>query len=218
MLPPQTNLCQKSKRQSCWYGAKILAALRRVKPDVYGAPWCFQTIKSYRSGCRGGGVFSFFLCPICLNFFVHLFGSTVALMGSICPHARPLRACAKPQAGVSPPRRSLLVLINSIVSHVHFCDALNNWHNSCPDPIPIGVIVRISIFAVFWLEWTFFNLFIMRKKNKILRSAQIEMTSEQLGYIAIFKGHHKNVTHWPKQWQLANLWLFGQKENSKCIY
>ena len=30
----------------CRYGAKIIAALRRVKPDGYGAPWYFQPIKT----------------------------------------------------------------------------------------------------------------------------------------------------------------------------
>ena len=30
----------------CRSGAKMLPALRRVKPDGYGAPLCFQTVKT----------------------------------------------------------------------------------------------------------------------------------------------------------------------------
>ena len=38
-LPPQTNVRQMTKRLYCRHGAKILAALRRLKPDGYGGPW-----------------------------------------------------------------------------------------------------------------------------------------------------------------------------------
>ena len=38
-LPSQTNVRQMTKRLYCRHGAKILAALRRLKPDGYGGPW-----------------------------------------------------------------------------------------------------------------------------------------------------------------------------------
>ena len=46
LLPPQTY--EKMTKIPYWrrYGAKILAALRRVKPDGYGVPWCFQPVKT----------------------------------------------------------------------------------------------------------------------------------------------------------------------------
>ena len=36
--PPQTNTRQTTKRLQCRYGAKILVALRRVKPNGYRVP------------------------------------------------------------------------------------------------------------------------------------------------------------------------------------
>ena len=45
-LLPQPNIRQTTKRLSCRYEVKILAALRRVRPDGYGSPWCFQPIKT----------------------------------------------------------------------------------------------------------------------------------------------------------------------------
>ena len=38
-LPPHSNIRHMTKRL---FIAKTLAALRRVKPDGYGAPWCFE--------------------------------------------------------------------------------------------------------------------------------------------------------------------------------
>ena len=54
---------------------------------------------------------SFFLLSLIQiwNFLNAPLGSTVAFTASICLHPRPLRACAEPQAGVIPPRRSFLV-------------------------------------------------------------------------------------------------------------
>lgn len=49
-------------------------------------------------------------------------GSEVAFTASIWLHPRPLRACAGPQAGVSPPRRSLLVSNYSSI----FCKCVVN--------------------------------------------------------------------------------------------
>ena len=40
---PPTNQ-QTSNEKETRHGPKILVALRRAKPDVYGAPWCFQSI------------------------------------------------------------------------------------------------------------------------------------------------------------------------------
>ena len=75
---------------------------------------CFQHMdKLYKSLRRVQDVASVSLFLLSLiqawNFFSAPVGSTAAFTASICLHPRPLRACAEPQAGVSPPRRSLLV-------------------------------------------------------------------------------------------------------------
>ena len=45
-LPAQTNIRQMTERLQWRYGAKILEALRGVNQDGYGAPWCFQPMKT----------------------------------------------------------------------------------------------------------------------------------------------------------------------------
>ena len=60
-LPQQKSSRQMTKKLLLivYVRGEILAALRRVNPDGYGAPWCFEPISTQSSGWGVGGVGSF---------------------------------------------------------------------------------------------------------------------------------------------------------------
>ena len=85
-------------------------------------------------GCRVESLFS--LSPLNLtqlwNFLNAPLGITVvAFTATICLHPRPVRACAKPEAGVSPPRRSPLLPYRLYMYFLETHDDLASrmWYN-----------------------------------------------------------------------------------------
>ena len=110
-LPPRTNRRRMTKKRG---GAKILAILRRVRMR---SSISYFVLSTALRGVQDGASVSLFLLSLtqAWNFLNAPLGSTFAFTASICPHPRPLRACAEPQAGISPPRRSPLCLYTKMV-------------------------------------------------------------------------------------------------------
>ena len=108
VLPPQTSRRRMTKKRGAGRQYSQLSIVYR-----YGAPWCAFNLLLLNVVFRVqgvGSVLSFSARPdSTMEFRSAPLGSTVASTASMRLHPRPLRACAKPQAGGSLPRRNPLV-------------------------------------------------------------------------------------------------------------
>lgn len=126
----KTERCRMTKKRATGRNDRAILPLRRVKPVGSIRPSmelsAFQNFKSYQVfmcrvyyilsrgvGCRAQDLFVLSLLNLTQSwkfFLMHPFTpwqccQTYGLYVCICLYPRLLRACAEPQAGVSPPRR-----------------------------------------------------------------------------------------------------------------